>query len=90
VYKRQIPDSVYQRIRPLVRIGKPLPAPPLAVNKAPADELARHPYLRKVARRLARYRREAGLFRNLDDLVAAGLIDSTQRDRLRPYLQFER
>ncbi len=85
-----LPDSVYERIRARVRVGQPLPPPPLAVNLASAEELARHPYLRKVARRLVRYRHEAGLFRNLDDLLAAGLIDSTDRDRLRPYLRFDR
>lgn len=86
-----LPDSVFERVRPLVCVRK-LPPPPIEINTAPADSLALHPYLRPKsrARRIVRYRQEAGLFRSVEDLVAAGLIEGEEAERLRPYLSFKR
>lgn len=85
----QLPDSVYQRIRPLL-------APTLApvrtinINEASLDSLGRHPYCGyPMARLIIRYREQHGPYETVADLLQIQRVDSIWLVRIRPYLRVE-
>ena len=82
-----LPDSVFQRIRPLlktetVRLRK------LNINTATEEELKSHPYLRwKIARLIIAYRNEHGPFPSVEALRNIMAIDEALLEKVRPYLE---
>lgn len=84
-----LPDSVFRRIRPQLRIGE-LRLRPIAVNTALMEELAKHPYIRyKLAKAIIAYRSQHGPFRQPDDLRKMAVMDEETIAKLTPYLQLE-
>ncbi len=59
----------------------------IAVNTAPVEELAAHPYLGwKVAKALVAYRGQHGPFRNVADIKGCVLVSDSLFRKLAPYL----
>ena len=84
-----LPDSSYQKIRPLLRPG-PI-ATPLYINRLDADALSRHPYLdRRTAAIIVRYRDNHGPFTSAADLENVRALTAERRIKLLPYLNFDR
>ena len=82
-----LPDSTFQQITRSLTIS-PL-SPGLYVNQMTADELARHPYLkRSVAKILVRYREHHGPFTSAEDLKKVRALTTENLQRLLPYLNF--
>ena len=85
---RALPDSVFQKIQPFLRLETPPRKLDLAV--ATADELAAHPYIsRKQAEVLVKYREWHGDFHKAEDLLKTGVFDVQAIERLKPYLLFQ-
>ncbi len=60
------------------------------VNRCTANTLSRHPYLRYAqAKAIYQLRRQKINLRSIDDLRALSELDSTDIERLRPYLRFD-
>jgi competence protein ComEA len=84
-----LPDSVFRKIRPQLRIGE-LRLRRIAVNTALMEELAQHPYIRyKLAKAIIAYRSQHGPFRQPDDLRKMAVMDEETIAKLVPYLQLE-
>ncbi len=84
-----LPDSSYQKIRPLLRPG-PI-ARPLYINRLEAEALSRHPYLdRRTAAIIVRYRDNHGPFTSATELENVRALTAEARTKLLPYLNFDR
>lgn len=84
----QLPDSVYQKIRPLLLYEQP--PNQLLINAADAEELAEHPYIRKwQAEKIAVYRRQYGPFEHEQALRELGVFKEEELNTLLPYLNFK-
>ncbi len=85
---RNLPDSVFQKIFPFLRLATP--PQKLNLTTATAEELAAHPYIsRKQAEVLVKYREWHGAFHAADELLKTGVFDAQEVERLKPYLQLE-
>ena len=68
--------------------GKPLPAGPIDLNHAGADEIHALPGIGPVlARRIVDYRAAHGAFRSAEDLLAVRGIGPRLLERIRPYIR---
>lgn len=86
----QLPDSVFERIRPFLKSVDTNPVRTLSLNTISIDSLGRHPYCNfSMARILIRYREQHGPFRSLEDLLDIQRVDSAWWLRIRPYLRLE-
>lgn len=86
----QLPDSVFERIRPFLKSADTNPVRTLSLNTISIDSLGRHPYCNfSMARILIRYREQHGPFRSLEDLLDIQRVDSAWWLRIRPYLRLE-
>lgn len=84
---RYLPDSVFREILPYLKLS-PLRGG-LAINRADATELRRHPYVSsKLATVLVRYREQHGPYASLRDLENIRILTPENRARLAPYLDF--
>ena len=84
-----LPDSSYQRIRPLLRPG-PI-ATLLYINRLDAEALGQHPYLdRRTAAIIVRYRDNHGPFASAAALENVRALTAESRTKLLPYLNFDR
>jgi DNA uptake protein ComE-like DNA-binding protein len=83
-----LPDSVFERIKPLLQLGKNQVIQ-ININEATEAELSKHPYIQwKMARQLIRYRAQHGDFKNKEDLNKIWDLDTMKIQKLLPYLQF--
>lgn len=83
----QLPDSVFQNIRPHLRSGDLGQIRKISLNTVTIDTLGRHPYCNfSLARSIIRYREQHGPFRKLEDLLELHQVDSSWWLRIRPYL----
>ncbi len=83
-----MPDSVYRAIAPYLRPSPP--TRPLHINRLDAEELARHPYLKRTtAVIIVRYRQNHGPFRTAEDLKKVRAVSTETLDALLPYLNFD-
>lgn len=84
-----IQDSVFRMIEPfLENDGQPVELIP--VNSASADELAAHPYIRKViANAIVQYRTVHGRFQLLDDLKKIHLVNQDQFEKISRYCKID-
>lgn len=83
----QLPDSVFQKIRPHLRSGDLGQIRKIPLNTVSIDTLGRHPYCNfSLARSIIRYREQHGPFRKLEDLLELQQVDSSWWLRVRPYL----
>lgn len=87
---RGLPDSVFERIRPLLQCSGTQPRR-MNLNTISAETLARHPYIsQKQAQLIVSYRENNGLFASVDDLgkiIALG--DKAWIEKVHPYLAVE-
>lgn len=84
----QLPDSVYQRIRPLLTFQQSDSIRRLSVNVTSLDSLGRHPYVGfSKARLIVRYREQHGRFTDLSQLLDIETFDQTWLTRIQPYLR---
>jgi competence ComEA-like helix-hairpin-helix protein len=85
-----LPDSIFQRIRPMLTIG-PAAIHKINLNTATADELKQHPYFSyKQARLIVAYREQHGPFKSIGDIGRiAAFSDKKWLDKITPYLSIE-
>jgi competence protein ComEA len=86
----QMPDSVFQKIRPLLR-PDPGAMEKIDLNSASEEELERHPYISgKQARLIAAYRQQHGPFSGPADLLNIVVFQKEQAwvEKIAPYLRF--
>lgn len=80
-------DSVFQKIRPQLRLEKEHRRWP--VNTLSADELARHPYISpRQARAVVAYRKQIGFFPSAEAFRQLRVFTAEEHQRLAPYLDF--
>ncbi|HEU4470578.1 MAG TPA: helix-hairpin-helix domain-containing protein [Flavisolibacter sp.] len=80
-------DSVFQKIRPLLRVEGPLRK--ININAASKEELKNHPYIRwKGANAIVEYRNQHGAFKDGDELMNITVLDEATIKKLLPYLEF--
>jgi len=83
-----LPDSSFQQIAGLLRASTPVPS--LYVNRMTAEELGRHPYLRRrTAEIIVRYRQNHGAFASADELKKVRALSTETLEQLLPYLNFD-
>lgn len=81
-----LPDSTYQKIRPLLFIGNN-EVKKININSVTRDELKMHPYLKwTLANAIISYREQHGNFTSVDDLKKISLISEEQFDKIKFYL----
>ncbi len=84
-----LPDSVFQKIKPMLRINNALPKQ-LNINTATMDELKAHPYLRyAIANAIVQYRSQHGNFVSTADLKKIMLVTEALYSKASPYLKAE-
>ena len=81
-----LPDSVFQLIKPLLRIsGDNIKK--ININTATNEELKAHPYIRwQLAKVILEYKKQHGDFKALEDLRKIMVIDPETYNRISPYL----
>jgi len=79
-------DSVYQQIRPLLRLEQPV-VKKININTASAEDFKKHPYLKwAIVNTLIAYRKEHGPFTRLEDLKKIQSVTSELYAKISPYL----
>jgi len=83
-----IPDSVYQKILPFVKVSEPLTR--IQINLIKSDSLARHPYLSyKEAKVITNYRAQHGPYTGPKDVFKVKIFSKEEWERIVPYLDYE-
>lgn len=83
-----VSDENFLRFSPLVwcdstKIVK------IDINRASAEQLAKHPYIsNRMLRRIVNHRELSGGWRSIDDMVKSGIFTDEEAARLAPYLSF--
>ncbi|MCC7504932.1 MAG: helix-hairpin-helix domain-containing protein [Saprospiraceae bacterium] len=87
---RNLPDSVFQQIKPWLKQESPV-FRQLPINRATAEELDAHPMIsRKQADLIVRYREQHGPFGRIDDLKNIAVFrDGIWLEKIRPYLKLD-
>ena len=81
-----LPDSTFQRIKPLLDLDPSL-VKKLNINTATSDELKNHPYIKwNLANAIVEFRNRHGLYSGLEELKKIILIDEITFEKIRPYL----
>lgn len=82
-----LPDSVFQKIRPMLEIGS-VEVRKINLNAATAEDLDAHPYISgKQAKLIVAYREQHGAFASVDDLAKIAVFsDKKWLEKVRPYL----
>ena len=81
-----LPDSVYQKIKPLLKISEDN-VKKLNINTAKEEELKAHPYIRwQLAKVITEYKKQHGDFKTLKDLRKIMTIDEETYNKISPYL----
>jgi competence ComEA-like helix-hairpin-helix protein len=81
-----LPDSVFQKIKPQLRINNLL-LQLIDVNSSTIEELKAHPYIGfSVANAIVQYRSQHGNFSAITDLQKIGAIDASLYRKISPYL----
>lgn len=83
---RFLPDSVFQKIRPLLSL-KTMDTKKIDINAAGINELRSHPYIDyNVANAIIQFRNQYGPYKSLDDLKKIHIIDDILFGKIQPYL----
>ena len=81
-----LPDSVFQKIKPLLKISNK-DVKKINLNNATEEELKAHPYIRwQLAKVIIAYKKQHGDFKQLDDLTKIMVIDADTYNKISPYL----
>lgn len=84
-----IPDSTFQKIRPLLNVDPSL-IQKININTATKDELRTHPYIRwNLANAIIAYRTQHGTFQSVEDLRKIAVIDEKTYEKVYRYLRVE-
>lgn len=84
----QLPDSVFQRIRPYLKMASSEPIRRISLNAGSIDSLGRHPYIGySRARLIVRYREQHGSFTELEQLLDIETFDRSWMERVQFYLK---
>jgi competence ComEA-like helix-hairpin-helix protein len=84
---RNLPDTVFQKIRPQL-VASPI-LRKLAINQMDAEELGSHPYLSaRQARVLVNYRDQHGPYLSVADVAKTRIFEAAEIEKLAPYLDF--
>lgn len=85
-----LPDSVFQQIRPLLRLHSPVYRP-LNINTVSEAELRAHPYFNfKQAQLIVAYREQHGPFTRVEDVERiAAFTDRQWLEKVKPYLAID-
>jgi competence protein ComEA len=85
---RSLPDSVFQRIRPWLRVGI-AGIRKINLNTATVEELDAHPYISKrQAELIVAYREQHGAYQSPDDIgKMRAIADQEWLKKVRPYLE---
>lgn len=86
-----LPDSVFQRIRPLLMLDRAVPPQRIDLNAATVETLDAHPYIStKQAKLIVSYRDQHGAFAAVDDLSRiAAFSDRKWLEKIKPYLRVD-
>ena len=85
---RNLPDSVFQKIRPYLEVHTP-PTPDVRLNTATWEALNEHPYIDgRQARWIIAYREQHGSYRKPEDLLGILELKQPWLDKIKPYLVF--
>lgn len=80
-----LPDSVFQKIKPLLQISGEVKK--INLNTVSLEELKAHPYIRyQLGNAIIQYRAQHGNFKNITDIKKIMIIDETTYNKLSPYL----
>ncbi len=83
-------DSIYQKIKPSLKLPGTSQIKKIPINSASADDLKAHPYLKwKTANAIVKYREKHGSFKSLDDLGKIYALSPEVLTKLKPYLELE-
>ena len=83
-----LPDSVFQKIRPALQLHQP--AQKIDVNTADAETLKGHPYLRwRQAKAIVNYRTQHGPFESATEFAVMREALGADYERILPYLEFK-
>lgn len=83
-----LPDSTFQRIRPLLRVEQPVKR--LPINQLDAAGLKAHPYLNwKYANAIIAYRGQHGAFSSAEEVAKIRSIPAEVLKKMEPYWSFE-
>lgn len=83
-----LPDSTYQKIRPLLTLGDAAMLKKINLNTVSTEELAQHPYVRfAMAKAIVAYRTQHGAFEATEQLKRIMIVDDAFYNKLFPYLQ---
>lgn len=83
-----LPDSVYQKIKPLLKITGEVQK--IDINGAKVDELKAHPYINyQVANAIVQYRNQHGDYKSAEDIRKIMIIDDSLYSKISPYLSFQ-
>jgi competence protein ComEA len=81
-----LPDSTFQRIKPLLKLGNTSTIR-LDINNASLEELKSHPYIRwNIANAIISYRKEHGAFKNVDELRNIMLVTDDIFQKVKNYI----
>jgi len=81
-----LPDSTFQKIKSKLLIGNPQ-VRKLDINKATADEMKSHPYLRyNIANAIVQYRTQHGNFSSVAEIKKIMMITEDIFNKVSPYL----
>ncbi len=84
-----LPDSTFQKIKPRLTLGGAI-AKQLNINKASADELKAHPYIRyAIANAIVQYRTQHGNFASIADVRKIMIITDEMFAKFSPYIKVE-
>jgi len=85
-----LPDSVFQRIKPMVTLEFS-GIRTINLNAASADDLDKHPYISaKQAKLVVNYREQHGPYQSVEDLgKIIAFSDKTWLEKIRPYLSVQ-
>ena len=81
-----LPDTTFQKIKPYLKIHS-VSLRQININTATKEILVSHPYIRwQTARSIINYRLQHGSFRSVSELLQLAQMDTTQFEKLKPYL----
>lgn len=82
-----LPDSVFQQIKPMLRIEQP--PGKIKINLIKPEELAKHPYFpSRKAHLICNYRDQHGPYQSLASIYKIQVLDSAWIEKIKPYLDF--
>lgn len=84
-----INDTIYQLIKDKIYIDKNYKPMTRSINLNTESILAKHPYIRPVAKIIVAYKAAHGPIQNIDELRKVYGIDSQTLNKMEPYINFD-